>query len=130
MSRQTSLFLQYEDAFTDGLALRLAKRLLTVIPARRRFDLLLEFDQDSDGEQEKDIVDIFLAHLEFTSQSPLNVSKAEGSMHEKRMPILILDWARAVMFNEWEGKADVPGDGPFGGALALTAAMCSYFPPI
>ncbi|KAK7747053.1 hypothetical protein SLS62_009208 [Diatrype stigma] len=119
----TSLCLQYEDAFTDDLALRLAKRLLTVIPARRRFDLLMEYDQGTDREQDKDIVEVFLAHLEFTSQSPLNVPKAEGSMHEKRMPIVILDWARAVMFNEWEGKADVPKDGPFGGALALTAAM-------
>lgn len=120
----TSLCLQYEDAFTDDLALRLAKRLLTVIPARRRFDLLMEYDQETDREREKDIIEVFLAHLEFTSQSPLNVPKAEGSMHEKRMPIVILDWARAVMFNEWEGKADVPKDGPFGGALALTAAMC------
>lgn len=126
----TSICLQYEDAFTDDLALRLARRLLTMITARRRFDLLVEFDRDSERKRERDVVEIFLAHLESTSQSPLNVSKAERSMHEKRMPILILDWARAVMFNEWEGQADVPGDGPFGGALALTAAMCSCPPPV
>ncbi|RYP76263.1 hypothetical protein DL771_001882 [Monosporascus sp. 5C6A] len=119
----TSLCLQYEDAFTDDLALRLAKRLLAVIPARRRFDLLMEFDRDSKREQEKDIVEVFLTHLESASQSPLTVSKTERSMHEKRVPILVLDWARAVMLSEWEGKADVSGDGPFGGALALTAAM-------
>ncbi|RYP03319.1 hypothetical protein DL764_005215 [Monosporascus ibericus] len=119
----TSLCLQYEDAFTDDLALRLAKRLLAVIPARRRFDLLMEFDRDLKREQEKDVVEVFLTHLESASQSPLIVSKAERSMHEKRVPILVLDWARAVMLREWEGKADVSGDGPFGGALALTAAM-------
>ncbi|RYP53132.1 hypothetical protein DL768_001806 [Monosporascus sp. mg162] len=119
----TSLCLQYEDAFTDDLALRLAKRLLAVIPARRRFDLLMEFDRGSKLEQEKDVVEVFLTHLESASQSPLTVSKAERSMHEKRVPILVLDWARAVMLREWEGKADVSGDGPFGGALALTAAM-------
>ncbi|RYP45340.1 hypothetical protein DL769_011469 [Monosporascus sp. CRB-8-3] len=58
----TSLCLQYEDAFTDNLALRLAKRLLAVIPARRRFDLLMEFDRDPKREQEKDVVEVREEH--------------------------------------------------------------------
>ena len=84
----------------------------------------MEFDGDSEREKEKDVLEVFLAHLESATHFSSSTSKLERSMHEKRMPILILDWARTVMFNEWEGNADVPGDGPFSGALALMAAMC------
>ncbi|KAI0101932.1 hypothetical protein F4776DRAFT_648981 [Hypoxylon sp. NC0597] len=119
-----SLCLQYEDAFTDDMALRLARRLLRVIPTRRHFDELIELDLDSeDGVKESDVIGILLSHLESPTQSALNFSKAERSMHEKRLPILLLDWARAVMLHEWEGKPEVSGDGPFGGALSLIAAM-------
>ena len=123
----TSLCLKYEDTFTDDLALRLAKRLLTMITARSQFDLLMEFDRDSEREQreqDKDVLEVFLAHLESATHVSSSTSKLERSLHEKRVPILILDWARTVMFNEWEGNADVPRDGPFSGALALMAAMC------
>lgn len=119
------LSLQYEDAFTDDLALRLARRLLRVIPTRRYFDELIELDLHLEDEvKEPDILDILLSHLDSSTQSSLNFSKAERTLHEKRVPILLLDWARAVMLHEWEEKPDVPGDGPFGGALSLIAAMC------
>ncbi|KAI8965090.1 hypothetical protein F5Y11DRAFT_36333 [Daldinia sp. FL1419] len=120
----TSLCLQYEDAFTDNMALRLARRLLRVIPTRRYFDELIELDLDTDdGAKEPDVVELLLSHLESSAQSALHFSKAERSMHEKRIPVLLLDWARAVMLHEWEGKPDVSGDGPFGGALSLMTAM-------
>ncbi|XXG95981.1 hypothetical protein Hte_002258 [Hypoxylon texense] len=119
-----SLCLQYEDAFTDDMALRLARRLLRVIPTRRHFDELVELDLDSeDTVKEPDVLEILLSNLESSTQSMLNFSKAERSLHEKRIPVLLLDWARAVMLHEWEGKPDVSGDGPFGGALSLIAAM-------
>ncbi|KAI0602007.1 hypothetical protein F4775DRAFT_295467 [Biscogniauxia sp. FL1348] len=120
----SSLCLQYEDIFTDDMALRLARRLLTAITTRRYFDELVSLDLDSDGgAAEPDVLEILLSHLEPTAQSVLHFSKAERNMHEKRIPILLLDWARAVMLHEWEGKPDVSGDGPFGGALSLIAAM-------
>lgn len=119
-----SLCLQYEDAFTDDMALRLARRLLRVIPTRRHFDELIELDLDpEDRLKEPDVLEILLSHLESSTQSILNFSKAERGLHEKRIPVLLLDWARAVMLHEWEGKPDVSGDGPFGGALSLIAAM-------
>ncbi|KAI0839880.1 hypothetical protein F5Y06DRAFT_264931 [Hypoxylon sp. FL0890] len=119
-----SLCLQYEDAFTDDMAIRLARRLLRVIPTRRHFDELIELDLDSeDRVKEPDVIEMLLSHFESSTQSVLNFSKAERSMHEKRLPILLLDWARAVMLHEWEGKPEVSGDGPFGGALSLIAAM-------
>ncbi|KAH9885037.1 hypothetical protein F4778DRAFT_787440 [Xylariomycetidae sp. FL2044] len=121
-----SLCLQYEDAFTNDMALRLARRLLTVIPARRHFDDLMRVDMDSEDDEdeaENDVVDIMLAQLESPIQPQLNFSPAAKRMHEKRVPILLLDWARAVMLHEWEGRPDVSGDGPFGGALSLIEAM-------
>ncbi|KAI1454421.1 hypothetical protein F4805DRAFT_439533 [Annulohypoxylon moriforme] len=119
-----SLCLQYEDTFTDDMALRLARRLLRVIPTRRHFDELIELDLDSeDDAKEKDVLEILLSHLESPTQSAVSFSKAEKSMHERRIPILLLDWARAVMLHEWEGKPDASGDGPLGGALSLIAAM-------
>ncbi|KAI1141637.1 hypothetical protein F5Y05DRAFT_268780 [Hypoxylon sp. FL0543] len=119
-----SLCLQYEDAFTDDMALRLARRLLRVIPTRRHFDELIELGLDSEDRfKEPDVIEMLLSHLESSTQSGLNFSKTERSMHEKRLPILLLDWARAVMLHEWEGKPEVSGDGPFGGALSLIAAM-------
>ncbi|KAH9996440.1 hypothetical protein F4779DRAFT_606977 [Xylariaceae sp. FL0662B] len=121
----TSLCLKYEDVFTDGMALRLARRLLKVIPTRRYFDTLVGLDLDSeDGIGEPDVLESLLSsYLESSMQPPLNFSRAEQSMHEKRVPLLLLDWARAVMLHEWEGEPDVSEDGPFGGALSLIASM-------
>ncbi|KAI1872349.1 uncharacterized protein JN550_004068 [Neoarthrinium moseri] len=122
----SSLCLEYEDVFTDDLALRLARRLLAAIPTRKHFDELIELDQDSeDGTTEPDILEVFLSHLEpgREQQQTVESSRTERELHEKRVPILLLDWARTVMLNEWEGRPDVPGDGPFGGALSLIEAM-------
>ncbi|ROV92161.1 hypothetical protein VSDG_07495 [Cytospora chrysosperma] len=113
------LCLQYDDAFSNDLAMRLARRLLTAITTRRYFDDMVEqeFVFGDDGEGEPDI----LAPL-FTQLDALSVSNEE-SLHETRMSTLLLDWSRAVMFHEWDGNPEVPGDGPFGGALALTDAI-------
>ncbi|KAI0142919.1 hypothetical protein GGR57DRAFT_375234 [Xylariaceae sp. FL1272] len=120
----SSVCLEYEDVFTDDLALRLAKRLLTAISTRRYFDELARLDlsriEDSTA---SDVLDILLSQIEPSMQSMLHFSRSERTVHEKRVPILLLDWARAVMIQEWAGKPDVSGDGPFGGALMLIGAM-------
>jgi hypothetical protein len=122
----SSLCLQYEDAFTDDLALRLARRLLAAIPTRKYFDELVALDTNSEDEStDVDMLEVLLSHLEpeRESQPPPELSYAERVVHEKRVPILILDWARTVMLNEWQERPNVPGDGPFGGALSLITAM-------
>ncbi|KAJ2975631.1 hypothetical protein NUW58_g8301 [Xylaria curta] len=122
--QRAMLSLQYEDAFTDDMALRLARRLLMAVLTRRSFDELVEVDTSSvDKEEEPDVLEILLSQIEPSMQSSMRFSKGERSVHEKRVPILLLDWARAVMIQEWTGKPDVPGDGPFGGALMLIQAM-------
>jgi hypothetical protein len=127
----TALCLQYDDAFTNDLALRLARRLFAAIPTRRRYAELLELQQEvrSDEKREPDILEAVLATLKYPdlgTPSILNFSDSERDLHEKRVPTLILDWARTVMLQDWEGTAEVPGDGPFGGALAMMAAICEF----
>ncbi|KAH7040364.1 uncharacterized protein B0I36DRAFT_379350 [Microdochium trichocladiopsis] len=123
--QSTSLCLQYEDVFTDDLALRLARRLLAAIPARRLFDFrsVSGAENLASCDMPKDVFDVVLAHIENSSAPLLEFSKNERILHEKRVPILLLDWARAVMLQDWNGEAEVDGDGPFGGALALIEAM-------
>lgn len=125
--QRTSLSLQYEDAFNNDLALRLARRLLTAILTRHSFDELMELDMDIlESAKEPDVLETLLSNLEPSMQSSMRFSKSERSVHEKRVPILLLDWARTVMIQEWTGKPVVPGDGAFGGALTLIAAMCKF----
>lgn len=114
------LCLQYDDAFDHDLATRLARRLLAALTTRRYFDDMLQqelaFGDGSMGEP--DTLAPLFGQLDALSES------IDESLHETRMSTLLLDWARAVMFAEWDGNPEVPGDGPIGGALALTDAIC------
>lgn len=116
------LCLQYDDAFSHDLAMRLARRLLAAITTRRYFDDMLE-QEAAFGEDNSTGPDV-LAAL-FGQLDALSISNEE-TVHETRMSTLLLDWARAVMFQEWDGSPEVPGDGSFGGALALIDAICEY----
>ncbi|KAK4178420.1 putative ubiquitin-protein ligase E3A [Triangularia setosa] len=124
------LCLQYEDAFTNDLALRLARRLFTAINTRRYFDALCEQNRDLDSHgaaPESDVLAPLFSQLNFLHADAvyyvLDFSFNERALHETRVPILLLDWARAVMLSDWNGSPVIKGDGPFGGALALMQAM-------
>ncbi|KAF3761407.1 hypothetical protein M406DRAFT_99784 [Cryphonectria parasitica EP155] len=117
--RSAELCLQYDDAFSHDLVMRLARRLLAAITTRRYFDDMI--DQEHAFGDEAIVQPDILAPL-FSQLDALSESNEEG-LHETRMSTLLLDWARCVMFQEWDGSPEVPGDGPFGGALALIAAI-------
>lgn len=123
-----ALCLQYEDAFTNELAVRLARRIFSVIPTRRRFTELLELQKDIPREdnQDPDVLEIVLGTLKYLdSGAPpaISFTDQERDLHEKRVPTLLLDWARTIMLQDWQGSGEVPSDGPFGGALATMAAI-------
>lgn len=123
----TELCLQYEDAFTDNMALRLARRLFAAITTRRHFDALIESHMAPDENIDLGVLAPLFSQLDFLNMDAvyvLDFSFPERALHETRVPILLLDWARAVMLNDWDGSPEVPGDGPFGGALALIEAIC------
>ncbi|KAK0120187.1 hypothetical protein ONS95_011593 [Cadophora gregata] len=122
------LCLAYEDAFSNEPAFRLARRLFAAITTRRRFTELLDLQRGNRNDQfrESDVLELLVDSLKFLDLGTtpiLYFTDDERSLHEKRVPTLILDWARAVMLQEWEGSAEVPNDGPFGGALAMMAAI-------
>jgi len=126
-----ALCLQYEDAFSNDLALRLARRVFASIPTRRRFTELIDIQNDvrNDGEREPDVLEAVLAKLKFLDlDTPpvLSFSLDERDLHEKRVPTLLLDWARTVMLQDWQGSAEVSAEGAFGGALALIASICMW----
>jgi len=125
----SALCLQYEDAFTNDLAVRLARRIFAAISTRRRFTELLnlQIDFQKDERPQPDVLETVLGTLKFLDMdSPplLDFEDDERDLHENRVPTLMLDWARTVMLQGWEGAAEVPSDGPFGGALATMAAIC------
>ncbi|KAL2133456.1 hypothetical protein VTI74DRAFT_2298 [Chaetomium olivicolor] len=121
------LCLQYEDAFTDNLAMRLARRLFAAIITRRHFDELSESSIGVDEQHNvQDVLAPLFSQLDFLNMDAvyvLDFSFPDRALHETRVPILLLDWARAVMLNDWDGSPEVPADGPFAGALALIEAM-------
>lgn len=130
-----TLCLQYEDAFTNDLAVRLARRLFAAISTRRRFTELLNLQTDirKDEKPQPDVLETVLGTLKFLDLGTppiINFPDDERDLHEKRVPTLILDWTRTVMLQEWEGAAEVPSDGPFGGALATMAAICKLIMPV
>jgi hypothetical protein len=123
----TELCLQYEDAFTDSMAMRLARRLFAAITTRRRFDALSESNMGPEDHNEQDVLVPLFSQLDFLNMDAIYVldfSFPDRALHETRVPVLLLDWARAVMLDDWEGGPEVPADGPFGGALTLIEAMC------
>jgi hypothetical protein len=126
------LCLQYEDAFSDEMALRLARRVFAAIPTRRRYGELLDLHSiRSEEKPERDVLEIVLAtfkSLDLGTPPMLNFPDSERDFHEKRVPTLILDWARTVLLQGWEGSAEIPTDGPLGGALAMIAAICELLP--
>jgi hypothetical protein len=136
-TERANLCLQYEDAFSDDMALRLARRVFAAIPTRRRYGELLRLHNTlSEEKSEPDVLDTVLAtfkSLDLEISPTINFPDSERDFHEKRVPTLVLDWARTVILQGWEGTAEIPSDGPMGGALAMIAAirkLMSQFPGI
>lgn len=126
-SESVALCLQYEDAFKNDLAIRLARRIFMAIPTRRRFsESLLLQNKHNNENREPDILDTIISALESLNSKSrcfLEFSSSEKELHEKKAPIAILDWARTIMLQDWQGDAEVLSDGPFGGALATIAEI-------
>ncbi|KAK4088912.1 hypothetical protein Purlil1_6765 [Purpureocillium lilacinum] len=123
----SSMCLEYEDVFSNELALRLARRLFCAITARRCFADIAECDLSlRDNGSDFDVLRPLLSQLDLLSNEParvLDFTPAERLLHETRVPTLLLDWARAVLLREWDGRPEFSSDGPFHGALSLVATL-------
>lgn len=124
------LYLEYDDVFTNELALRLARRLFLAIPARqsyRRFRQPLQKSMDESNDH--GILKLLFAQLDFLNSdtcTPLHFTGADRLLHETRVPTLLLDWARTVLMDSWNGKPTYSSKSSFGGAMAFMTAMREY----
>ncbi|KLO95611.1 ubiquitin-protein ligase [Fusarium fujikuroi] len=129
MARQSSSrCLDYDDAFSNDLAIRLARRLFCAITARRHFsDKMDNAGPLNETENNKvDILQPLVDQLDFLSTGSaaiLEFPQSERLLHETRVPTVLLDWARTILLNEWDGRADFTMDGPFGGALSFIETL-------
>ncbi|WQF83847.1 Putative ubiquitin- ligase E3A zinc-binding protein [Colletotrichum destructivum] len=128
LARQPAwLCLLYDDAFSNDLALRLARRLFAAISARKCFaDMAAQDDDVEDNDQELDALRPLISQLDllnsYSSSNP-ELGQLQTAGHESRVSTLLLDWAKTVMLQEWDGQPEISCDGSFGGALSLIAAM-------
>ncbi|ROT36226.1 ubiquitin-protein ligase E3A [Sodiomyces alkalinus F11] len=127
-STAARLCLQYHDVFSDDLLLRLARRLFLAISARRCFaEMAVPVEEASDRSgDDLDALRPLLAQLELVginSVPGLQATQAERELHEVRAPTLLLDWAKTVILDEWDGNPVISFNSPLGGALTLLTAM-------
>ncbi|KAF4959970.1 hypothetical protein FGADI_1244 [Fusarium gaditjirri] len=129
MARQSSSrCLDYDDAFSNDLAIRLARRLFCAITARRHFSSKMDNAHrlNETKNNKVDILQPLLDQLDFLSTGSstiLEFPQSERLLHETRVPTVLLDWARTILLNEWDGRADFTMDGPFGGALSFIETL-------
>lgn len=122
-----ALCLEYDDVFSSGLALRLARRLFLALPARQRYaDLQRRRTHSSTRRDGHVLLDPLFAQLDFMNNETVSLmefSPADRLLHETRVPTLLLDWARAVLMTSWDGQPYFPVDNAFGGAMSFIGAM-------
>ncbi|KID93175.1 HECT domain-containing protein [Metarhizium guizhouense ARSEF 977] len=121
----SSVCLEYDDVFSNELALRLARRLFCAITARNCFAEIAEWDGQVD-EASFDVLGLLLNQLDLLGSGPIRIlefTQADRLLHETRVPTLLLDWARAVLLQEWNGRPEYSTDGPFHGALSLITTL-------
>lgn len=121
-----SLCLQYEEAFSDDLALRLAKRLFSAMSARQYYAEMAALGGSLQNVDDIDGLHPLLSQLDLLSidSAPsLEFAAAERAAHETRASTLLLDWAKTIMLQQWRGEPEVPYNSAFGGALALMRTM-------
>lgn len=130
--------LSLDDAFSNELALRFARRLFAAIPAGRLYQEILKVNVSGDGHkpQTPDILNTALdtltrfdpgLHTKSAMYLDKDVSMDENVHLRKHFVILLLEWARTLLLKEWNGQAEVPSNGAFGGALALLSALCKLW---
>lgn len=129
--QSSSRCLDYDDAFSNDLTIRLARRLFCAVTTRRHFANHAQSRNCLDDltNIQNDVLQPLVDQLDFLSTgsaSILEFPHPERLLHETRVPTVLLDWARAVLLNEWDGRADFAMDGPFGGALSFIETLRMY----
>lgn len=121
--------LAYDDAFSNELALRLARRIFRATSARRIFADMAGVNPGKAKEMENDILQPLVNQLNFLSAdaSPiLEFTPSDRLLHETRVPTVLLDWARTVILRDWDGRPEIATDDAVGGALSFIQTMRKF----
>ncbi|KAG6035014.1 hypothetical protein E4U41_006280 [Claviceps citrina] len=127
-ARQPSMIcLEYDDAFSNDLALRLARRVFCAVTAWNCFAEIANSEATiGEAVGETDVLSLLLNQLDVIGCAPTRIlafSQTEHLLHEIRVPTLLLDWARDVLLQEWNGRPEYTNDGPFHGAMSLISTL-------
>ena len=120
------LALELDDALSDDLALRLAKRLFAAISVRDSFMLLshrngLRFSFLDDG-----VSALFQSLPGVITSDSTDIGDLALRASNERTRIFGLGlraWATKIFMEEWDGLAIIPRGGAIGGALAILQAL-------
>jgi hypothetical protein len=134
-----SLREEFDDAFSNEMAIRLARRLCCAITARRQFTWVADINWSTNEDvgitahpnnPDPDPIDVLdglfnqIDILGLETTPVLEFSEDSWLRHHGRMQLLTLEWARTVLFNSWDGHPDFRTRGPFAGALLLMKSLC------
>ncbi|KAG5939261.1 hypothetical protein E4U60_000968 [Claviceps pazoutovae] len=123
----STMCLEYDDVFSNDLALRLARRVFSALTARNCFEDIANSDAVAEEAMGgTNVLSLLLNQLDLIGCGPtriLTFTQTERLLHETRVPTLLLDWARAVLLQEWKGRPEYSNDGPFHGAMSLISTL-------
>ncbi|KEY64133.1 hypothetical protein S7711_07478 [Stachybotrys chartarum IBT 7711] len=123
-----SLCLLYDDVFSYGPALRLARRIFSAIQNHRNAAAWLKRHGNlQSGGKETDILHTLFTQLDLLGPDTVRVLEfpAEGDiLPETQITTLLLDWAKTVLLDAWDGRPDFMNKGAFSGALTFLKSMC------
>ncbi|SPO04849.1 related to ubiquitin-protein ligase [Cephalotrichum gorgonifer] len=121
-SNPAQISLKYNDTFSNDLALRLARRLFSALVVRKHFAALAEFDDNvHDSPEDLDVLAPLMSQMDHLN------SDAEISQNHsptlQALPLLLIDWAKAVLMQDWDGQPMFNPDSAFGGAMLFIETM-------
>ncbi len=114
-----------DDAYSNELALRLARRVFAAIPVREDTQNLETGNQLKGSRNTNKTLGlncIIQSLTHFDDDSDPTTTNFEINYREpagQRASVILLAWAKAVLMHDWDGSALVPSHGPVAGALSL-----------
>lgn len=126
-SNSPNLSLKYNDTFSNDLALRLARRLFSALVARKHFASLAEFDDNlPNAPVDSNVLAPLISQMDFLNSDAEIAQNHSPTL--QGLPLLLLDWARAVLMQDWDGQPVFNPDSAFGGAMLFLETMCKLSP--
>ncbi|KAK7218165.1 hypothetical protein V2G26_006168 [Clonostachys chloroleuca] len=118
----------FDDAFSNNLAIRLARRLCGAVEVWHHFAAAVGSMKGKPNEikSKMDILKPFIQQIGlsgFDSAPALEFPVAERLSHQNRVQSLALDWVKTVLLDDWDGNPNFAANSPSSGALSFIGSM-------